>query len=308
MKIILIFLTFYSTFHLILSQQFCDVRDIFVDDRKCYLNSTQKQQEQSPYINHNDDDLTFILYSVSPVEGFNLRRDVYLRMAIFMKSLRQVEGYKNSFLVLPAFHHLYHWKSHFQQMNMFWNHFFDLPSLKMYTSVLDMWEFFDAILKITGQPFVNIDEVYRLQHFESMMESGVFTDKYEEIACPRNHHENNHYLEYFNITEKTITCLNFQGSSTLLIDVLRDYQPKRESSKKPRIVLFAHAETALHEYFGDSEYWKARRSMRFNSFLEAIGNAYRRDFLGSTNEKDAVQRPEKWTSEKVCFLCHFQNL
>lgn len=290
MKIFLIFLTFYTTLHLSCCQ-YCDVREIFVDEKKCYLDLKSEQ------VLINDENLTFILYSVSPVEGFNLRRDVYLRMAIFMKSLRQVKGYENSFLVLPSFHHLYHWKSHFHQMNMFWNHFFDMNSLKMYTNVLDMWEFFDYILKITKQPFVNIHEVYRLQHFESMMESGMFVDKYEEIACPRNQHENNHYLEYFNITEETITCLNFQGSATLLIDVLHHYETPKRSS--PRIVLFAHAETALHEYFGDSEYWKARRSMRFNPFLQAIGNAYRRDFLGSTDEKEAVQRPERWTSEKV---------
>lgn len=66
-------------------------------------------------------------------------------------------------------------------------------------------------------------------------------------------------------------------------------------------MLFAHAETALHDFFGDSEYWRARRSMRFNKYLQAIGNAYRMDFLGSTDEKDNVQRPALWTDEKVSF-------
>lgn len=66
-------------------------------------------------------------------------------------------------------------------------------------------------------------------------------------------------------------------------------------------MLFAHAETALHDFFGDSEYWRARRSMRFNKYLQAIGNAYRMDFLGSTDEKDKVQRPALWTDEKVSF-------
>jgi peptide-O-fucosyltransferase len=64
-------------------------------------------------------------------------------------------------------------------------------------------------------------------------------------------------------------------------------------------VLFAHAETALHDYFGDEDYWRARRSMRFNKYLQAIGNAYRMDFLGSTDEKDQVQRPDRWIDEKV---------
>lgn len=299
----LIFLAFFVSTFLTSSCQFCDVRELFIDEinrlNQCSSNQDWQHQTQNEATTIFHDDPVFIMYSVSPVEGFNLRRDVYLRMAIFMKNLRLVDGYRNSFLVLPSFHHLYHWKSHFQQMNMFWNHFFDLNSLKLYTSVLDMWEFFEVIVKLTGQRFVNIDEVYRLQHFESMMESGMFIDKYEEIACPRNNHENNHYLEYFNITENTITCLNFQGSSLLLIDVLKRYKRARQGKGEPRIVLIAHAETALHEFFGDSEYWMARRSMRFNSILQAIGNAYRRDFLSSTDQKDAVQRPERWTDEKV---------
>jgi hypothetical protein len=39
--------------------------------------------------------------------------------------------------------------------------------------------------------------------------------------------------------------------------------------------------------------------MRFNKNLQAIGDAYRADFLASTDEKDMVQRPELWTDEKV---------
>lgn len=104
------------------------------------------------------DEPVFILYSVNPVEGFNLRRDVFLRMAIFLKKIRKIEGYKNSFLVLPVFNHLYHWKSNFPQ-SMFWNHFFDLSALKSFTSVIDMWEFFDIIRNTTGRNIVEIDEV-----------------------------------------------------------------------------------------------------------------------------------------------------
>jgi peptide-O-fucosyltransferase len=284
--------TFSLVFNLVLSQS-CDINEIFVIRKVCDVKS-------SP-------DPVFILYSVNPAEGFNLRRDVYLRMAIFLKTLRQVKGYEKSFLVLPVFHHLYHWKSHFHQSNMFWNHFFDLDSLKLYDeNILDMWEFFDFILKHTGRPFVEIGEVYRLQHFQDMLENGVFIDKFEETACPRSDYDNNHYLEYYNITEKTITCLSFQGSARLLIKVLEEYKEKHHEEGTPRIVLFAHAETALHEFFGDVEYWTARRSMRFNSRLRMIGNAYRSDFLASNDEKDRVQRPEMWTDEKVFFL-YFQS-
>lgn len=198
MKQVLILLTLALILQLALSQS-CDIKEIFVIKRICEFDKKLAR-----------DDPVFILYSVNPVEGFNLRRDVYIRMSIFLKNLRSVQGYANAQLVLPTFHHLYHWKSHFRQSNMFWNHFFDLESLKMYTNVIDMWEFFDQILKITGRPFLEISEVYKLQHFEAMFESGVFIDKFDETACPRNDYDNYHYLEYYNITEKTITCLNFQ--------------------------------------------------------------------------------------------------
>lgn len=41
--------------------------------------------------------------------------------------------------------------------------------------------------------------------------------------------------------------------------------------------------------------------MRFNKYLQTIANAYRMDFLASTDDKDRVQRPELWTDEKVGF-------
>lgn len=47
--------------------------------------------------------------------------------------------------------------------------------------------------------------------------------------------------------------------------------------------------------------------MRFNKYLQSIANAYRMDFLGSTDEKDRVQRPELWTDEKVGKVENFWN-
>lgn len=187
----------------------------------------------------NQDDAVFVLYSVNPAEGFNLRRDVYLRMAIFVKNLQKVKGYSNAILVLPTFHHLYHWKSHFRQTNMFWNHFFDLESFKLYTNVLDMWEFFEVVRQQHGKQLIEISEVYSLQHFEAMFESGVFVDKFEETACTRTDNDNYHFLEYYNITENTITCLNFQGSASLLVNVLEEFKERHHTPGSLRIVLFS---------------------------------------------------------------------
>lgn len=226
---VLIFTTFALTFHLVFSQT-CDIKEILVIKRICEVHQ--------PVVLDQDDPV-FIMYSVNPVEGFNLRRDVYLRMAIFLMNLKTIESYSNARLVLSPFTHLYHWKSHFRQSNMFWNHFFDLDSLKLYTDVIDMWEFFDIVHKNMKRDSLQISEVYVLQHFETMFESGVFVDKFEETACSLNEYDNYHFLEYYNITEKTITCLNFQGSASLLIQVLEEYKDKYHKPGTPRIVLFA---------------------------------------------------------------------
>jgi hypothetical protein len=73
-------------------------------------------------------------------------------------------------------------------------------------------------------------------------------------------------------------------------------------SDEPRIVFFFNAETVLHDYWGNDEYWKARRSMRFNNYLVQEANKYRLDHFSSANNLDEVQRPDSWLSEKVCFI------
>lgn len=232
MKQILLFYIFSLVLLSVLSLS-CDIKEVFIVNNICEINKKLvKKAEPS-------DDNVYIMYSVNPAEGFNLRRDVYLRMAIFLKNLRKIKGYHNAQLVLPVFHHLYHWKSHFRQTNMFWNHFFDLESLKLYTHVLDMWEFFDVLQVKYGIQTVEIGEVYVLQQFEEMFESGVFIDKFEETACSRSDNDNYHFLEYYNITEKTITCLSFQGSASLIIEVLEEYREKHHAQGTPRIVLFS---------------------------------------------------------------------
>ena len=53
----------------------------------------------------------YILYDVNPGEGFNLRRDVYMRMAVFVKKLNKAFPQSYWVLVLPPWGHLYHWQS-----------------------------------------------------------------------------------------------------------------------------------------------------------------------------------------------------
>lgn len=95
------------------------------------------------------DQTHYLLYSVNPGEGFNLRRDVYMRAATLVKELRKSEDWV---LVLPPWPHLHHWKTNYLQANLKWEKFFDLPSLSEYVPVIE----FDDYLKKEGQ---TIDEV-----------------------------------------------------------------------------------------------------------------------------------------------------
>lgn len=83
--------------------------------------------------------IRYLLYDVNPPEGFNLRRDVYLRMASLMKSLLKNEAWV---LVLPPWGRLYHWQSKdLEQVRIPWSAFFDVSNLNKNIPVIEYEEF-----------------------------------------------------------------------------------------------------------------------------------------------------------------------
>lgn len=64
--------------------------------------------------------------------------------------------------------------------------------------------------------------------------------------------------------------------------------------------MFDHMEIPLHHGFGTSDYWRARRSMRYNSELYGIASEYRSKFLNSNDLDDGTWQPEDWRLEVVC--------
>uniref|UniRef100_A0A671T9D5 GDP-fucose protein O-fucosyltransferase 2 n=1 Tax=Sinocyclocheilus anshuiensis TaxID=1608454 RepID=A0A671T9D5_9TELE len=94
--------------------------------------------------NDHDIILRYLLYDVNPPEGFNLRRDVYIRMASLLKTLRK-EG--DWVLVLPPWGRLYHWQSpDIHQVRIPWGEFFSITSLQANIPVIEYEEF------IAGEP------------------------------------------------------------------------------------------------------------------------------------------------------------
>ena len=81
----------------------------------------------------------YLLYDVNPGEGFNLRRDVYMRVANLVRNLNKDAPW---ILVLPPWGRLFHWKSrHLDQVGIPWSLFFDLPSLRRFVPVIEFEEF-----------------------------------------------------------------------------------------------------------------------------------------------------------------------
>lgn len=239
----------------------------------------------------------YILYDVNPPEGFNLRRDVYIRLAVFVRNLRAEPGFEFVKLVLPSFRRLYHWKSsHVYQDNVMWSRFFDIQSMKAFAPVLDYDEFLGEIKEtLTDPKHIPIDVAFQLKHFEDMFENGVFRDKYELEECKREEHLRGYLLHQPQLIDNKFICLKFQGGASLLTDVLKGSISLKNS---PKIFAFLNAEIVLHDQWGSDEFWMARRSMRFNRELVQIANNFRKFYLNSTDDSDAVQRPYNWKDEK----------
>lgn len=233
----------------------------------------------------------YILYDVNPPEGFNLRRDVYMRMAVFARKMQHKFG--DWHLVLPPWGRLYHWQSTDvgRQEQLPWSLFFNVSSLQQFAPVMEMHQFLQEIGSAT------LDRVYILQHYADAFKSGKWEEKFEVEPC----HETNKYSRikegnyrgsfwgYKNITAKRVDCLSFHGHASQLKEVLRDTDA--------RTIMFDHAEIALHDTFGDATYWKVRRSMRFAPVLVKLASNFRSEYLNSTDEADGTVRPDDWTQE-----------
>ncbi|CAK9833567.1 GDP-fucose protein O-fucosyltransferase 2 [Anthophora retusa] len=266
----------------------------FCDSPDEYGENNNKCNVQSRYSRNR-----YILYDVNPVEGFNLRRDVYIRTAVFIKNLIEEEKEFKWQLVLPPWDNLYHWKSKHigSQAQLPWGLFFDIKNLLRYIPVIEMYQFLQEYPSEDEQ--TNLDIVYILQNDEEMFKTGIFKDKNEIVKCndkSLQFHkvESKKFIGYFwgyhNITSKAIKCVKYHGTVSYL-----------KQNLKPNVyrsVMFDHMEVALHDFYGTREYWRARRSMRYNSELYDIANEFRKNFLNSTNERDNTNRSEDWTKEE----------
>ncbi|KAM6260199.1 LOW QUALITY PROTEIN: GDP-fucose protein O-fucosyltransferase 2 [Spheniscus humboldti] len=234
----------------------------------------------------------YLLYDVNPPEGFNLRRDVYIRIASLLKTLLKSE---NWVLVLPPWGRLYHWQSpSILQVRIPWSEFFDLPSLNKNIPVIE----YEQFLAESGGPF--IEQIYVLQGYAEGWKEGTWEEKTDERPCidqlmySKDKHE--YYRGWFWGYEETrglnVSCLSVQGSASIVAPILL----KNTSAQS---VMLDRAENLLHDHYGGKDYWNTRRSMVFAKHLRVVGDEFRNKYLQSTDEADRTHYKEDWTQMKV---------
>lgn len=133
---------------------------------------------------------------MNPGEGFNLRRDVYMRVANLVYLLNRERPWV---LVLPPWVRMWHWRSRdVEQERLKWSAFFDVESLGKHVPVIELEDYIKSklcvkslivvcfykkhdhafcvdlskspynVLFTTGQDASAIDEVYYLQGVDSI--------------------------------------------------------------------------------------------------------------------------------------------
>ncbi|KAF3843014.1 hypothetical protein F7725_001863 [Dissostichus mawsoni] len=236
-------------------------------------------------------DLRYLLYDVNPPEGFNLRRDVYIRMASLVKTLRK-EG-DDWVLVLPPWGRLYHWQSsNIHQMRIPWGEFFSLTSLQVNVPVVEFEEF----IAENGGPF--IDQVLVLQNYAEGWTDGKWEEKVDERPCidklMYSKDKQGYYRGWFWGYEETrarnVTCISAQGHASIMSPVLQ---------KTSQRLMLDRAETLLHDHYAGKDYWDTRRSMVFAKHLRLIGDDFRAKYLNSSDDRDFTIYSEDWTRMKA---------
>ena len=172
---------------------------------------------------HNITEKTrFIMHDVNPGEGFNLRRDVYLRIANLVKLLNEADD-QHWILVLAPWRHLYHWQNRYlKQEGEPWSNFFDVASLNRYVPVME----FDDFVRVTGSSA--IDQIIYLQRHPDGFKDGwkelINVGECEKRGLPFRKEGNRWEGRFWGKKEvygKKMDCYNVQGHATILMDTLK---------------------------------------------------------------------------------------
>lgn len=222
------------------------------------------------YSTTNSSNTRFLTYMVNPPEGFNLRRDVYVRVAVLIHRL--IERGQDWVLVLPPWPHLYHWKSGYQGA-LPWSQFFDLYSLSHFIPVMDY-----GVYKRLYDP-VTINRVWQLDTPDFLAEGYKFDSEFTSMACNKEYIENTYskisksyhdpFIEsiFGDLTVQAVECYQVMGGTDVAEESLL-------SVREGEFVLLENFEMLMHHSFAGKLFWAARASMVYAEHLRKIGDEF----------------------------------
>lgn len=232
----------------------------------------------------------FLLYRVRAGEGFNLCRDVYMRMAEVAVFLRQ-KGLDVT-LVLPVWGPLPHWRNDEANVNLSWSKFFHVPSLNLLTPVMEMSDFVSSIS-------AGAEMELRLAHFpDTFSPDSKWSERYEIRDCYGNVRQLNDDEDEepdpagdcpdCSGRSSKRKCLLLDGTTLTLANLIQQNFSSFQS------ILISDADVVLHENYGSAFFWQIRRSMRFSDNLIQKGNRFRSAFLQSDDVRDGTRMESDW--------------
>ncbi|XP_039265668.2 GDP-fucose protein O-fucosyltransferase 2-like [Styela clava] len=241
----------------------------------------------------NSEEGRYLLYDCNPGEGFNLRRDVFIRIVNLVKYLNTKEKWT---LVLPPWGGIgYHWKErNMEQSKIPWSKFFDVGSLNEHVNVMEYEDYVEKIGEAA------IDEIWYLQTYAEGIDFNNWVDKTDERPCiepPVYESDDNGKIRgwfwgYEETYAKKFKCVSALGNARILSEPLLG---KNTTAKS---VMIDRGENVLHDTYGGKDYWDARRSMVFSRELRNFAADFRKKFLDSDDEKDKTKLPDNWKDNK----------
>ncbi|CAG7823643.1 unnamed protein product [Allacma fusca] len=220
----------------------------------------------------------YLLYDVNPGEGFNLKRDIFVRVAPIIKALNEVDKKSSWTLVLHPWGKLVHWSdpSFFP-----WRTFFDVEEIRNYIPVVEFEEFLEEY----GMDN-HIDEYYQLQHFTlNSPISKLWSENVREVACEKRlRFQRSSSVLYlgsiweYTVFAKSAGCLGVKGDSSNLVKFIL--------SLNPRSLFLDKAEVILWDHYGGPVWWQARQSLKFADHLHNIALDWLTDHISNFNRSD----------------------
>ncbi|KAF5400601.1 Peptide-O-fucosyltransferase [Paragonimus heterotremus] len=272
----------------------------------------------------------YILYDVFQGEGFNLRRDVYIRIANLVRLLRRSaleygSDISNWTLVLPPWGPLPHWMAASNRFDrrlkgesgellrtdfigIPWSQYFDLSSLSQVLPVLEFSDFLrsvqnthpntvptvDLALHLIPDPVLGLSQKERDVKFCSSPIRDLYTTVSNLQDPPfRLFPHLSSDGGHGVLFASRYDCITGDLEAKLLAPFLGRLINDSKRNTPIRSIYLNSAESIIHGHFSEwsKEYWTVRRSMVFSLHLRQLGDDFRMRALNSSDIPDRTLPP-----------------